>query len=451
MENDKDLEESKINEEMNEEDENENENKINEEMKEKKEKEEEKRKDSGLDLTDDKDFEHMKEELNKATNFIDYFCVVGLPPKVFLESWLYESNVEELNEKYKDNLQPKITSSFPPFEKQTIAFDESVISHCFPKGFNAVKSLKQPKIKIFSFILDNNYFNLNFPQKYLTCLICYENITKYKELLDTYKIYLKDSSEKKEEGKKDNNIPKKEKEEIKGNLTVKNLAQFFAKEGLIKGILDPTINEPKNDILHKNIKLKDPNIYIPKCLMVMSLYPYFAEYETILTEVYNYSLIEEEKEIEPILDKTLTSIGLNNNTIEQIRNTPTMVNLELHTNKDDSNKILIPIDKIIENLLIELPVPPRGIFSVDYTLINKERKLKQNLMNELPLVDINLKRLFTFDIKEIVDMYHNLFLETRILFFSEDIQSLNMFIYGLLSLLYPFQYQYQVVTILPHL
>ena len=94
-------------------------------------------------------------------------------------------------------------------------------------------------------------------------------------------------------------------------------------------------------------------------------------------------------------------------------------------------------------------MPPRGIFSVEYTLINEERKLKQNLMNELPLVDINLKRLFTFDIKEIVDMYHNLFLETRILFFSEDIQSLNMYIFGLLSLLYPFQYQYQVVTILP--
>ena len=457
MENDKDLEDNKINEEMNEEDE--NENKINEEMneneehkkKEKKEKEEEKRKDSGLDLTDDKDFEHMKEELNKATNFIDYFCVVGLPPKVFLESWLYESNVEELNEKYKDNLQPKITSTFPPFEKQTIAFDDSVISHCFPKGFNAVKSSKQPKTKIFSFILDNNYFNLNFPQKYLTCLICYENITKYKELLDTYKIYLKDSSEKKEEGKKDNNnIPKKQKEEVKGKLSVKNLAQFFSKEGMIKGILDPRANESKNDILHKDIKLKDPNIYIPKCLMVMSLYPYFAEYETILTEVYNYSLIGEEKQIESALDKTLSTKNvLNNTTLEGVRTSPTMANIEPHIQKDDSDKILIPIDKIIENLVIELPVPPRGIFSVDYTLINEERKLKQNLMNELPLIDINLKRLFTFDIKEIVDMYHNLFLETRILFFSEDIQSLNMFIYGLLSLLYPFQYQYQVVTILP--
>ena len=31
------------------------------------------------------------------------------------------------------------------------------------------------------------------------------------------------------------------------------------------------------------------NIYIPKCLVVMSLYPYFGEFEKILNEVYNYS------------------------------------------------------------------------------------------------------------------------------------------------------------------
>ena len=61
--------------------------------------EEIKRVDSGLDLTGDKNFEHMKEELDKAINFIDYFLVVGLPPKVFMESWLYQLDVDGLNEK----------------------------------------------------------------------------------------------------------------------------------------------------------------------------------------------------------------------------------------------------------------------------------------------------------------------------------------------------------------
>ena len=207
----KDLDVNKINEEPDEDDE--NENKINEENKEeKKEKEEkEKRKDSGLDLTDDKDFEHMKEELDKATNFIDYFLVVGLPQKIFMEKWLYESTLEELNEKFKENWQPKVASYFPPFEKHTIAFDDSVILHCFPTGFKAISSPTQPKSKIFSFILDNNYYNLNFPQKYLTCLIIYENLNKYKELYDIYEMYMN-----KEEIKvKDKEIPKKKEKEKK--------------------------------------------------------------------------------------------------------------------------------------------------------------------------------------------------------------------------------------------
>ena len=377
--------------------------------------EKEKSVDSGLDLTDDQNFERLKEELDKANNFIDYFLVVGLSPKIFMEKWLYNSDVDYLNEKFKDNFQPKVISSFPNYEKHTIAFDDSVISHCFPNGFKAIISSEQPKTKVFSFILDNNYFNLNFPQKYLTCLICYENILKYKKLYDAYKQY-------KKEDKKENEI---------------------------KEIFDKINNNINNefDESKENNEINS-NIYIPKCLMVMSLYPYFAEFEKILTEIYKYSLIiEQEKNVIKEDEVKLQKDEVQNFEIID------MNQLEGKQEKKefniDINKITVPMDKIIENLLIELPVPPRGIFKVKYTLINQERELKQNLMNQLPIVDINLKRLFTFDVKEIVKMYHNLFLETRILFFSENIQLLNMYIFGLLSLLYPFQYQYQVVTILP--
>ena len=412
--------ENKINEDLIEEDEiikeeEKEDEKDKENEKEIKEEEEEvKSIDSGLDLTDDKNFEHMKEELDKATNFIDYFLVVGLPPKIFMEDWLYNSDINSLNEKFKDNYQPKVISYFPNFEKHTIAFDDSVISHCFPNGFKAIISPRKPKTKVFSFILDNNYFNLNFPQKYLTCLICYESIIKYKELYDSYNHYM------------NNDNKEKEINEIKDE--------------------DKAINQSE-DKSKQNLEINS-NIYIPKCLMIMSLYPYFAEYEKILTEIYKYSLIKEQKNSTFKRMETNPQVKINSNlTIVK----PSLIEAKTEKNEIiiDEEKITVPMDKIIENLLIELPVPPRGFFTVEYTLINQERELKQNLMNELPLVDINLKRLFTFEIKEIVDMYHNLFLETRILFFSENIQSLNMYIFGLLALLYPFQYQYQVVTILP--
>ena len=169
--------ENKIIEEFNEDDEViKEEEKEKENEKDNKEQEEIKRVDSGLDLTNDKNYEHMKEELDKAINFIDYFVVVGLPPKTFMEEWLYELDIDKLNEKFKGDYQPKVTSYFPNYEKHTIAFEDSVVLHCFPNGFKAIMSNKQPKTKVFSFILDNNYYNLNFPRKYLTCLICYENI-----------------------------------------------------------------------------------------------------------------------------------------------------------------------------------------------------------------------------------------------------------------------------------
>ena len=298
--------------------------------------------------------------------------------------------MDELNKKYKSELSPKIISSFPPFEKKTISFDESILMHCYPNGYQIIKSSSQPKPVVFSFILDNNYYNLNYPQKYLTCLICYENIVQYKLLNEQEKIFCSDDEEEKKNNKFD--------------ISSKN-----------------TFNLAIDQI-------KDPEIYIPKCLLIMSLCPYFGEFEKILMEIYNYSLgIIPNNENETVKERVRSSKILNN--------------------KKD---IYDPIDKIIENLLIELPVPPRGFTTIEYSLNNRKRVIKQNAMNELPLININLKKIFLdFQVKDIITIYNYLFLEGRLLFFSKDIDILNLYIYGFLSLLYPFQYQYQIVTILP--
>ena len=134
----------------------------------------------------EKEYQKLVEELNKANNLLDYFLVVGVPPDIFHQNWLYQSNLEELNTKYKKELEPKVISYFPPITKKTISFDESIINHCFPNGYNLIKSYEQPRPKLFSFILDNNYYNLNFPKKYLSCLVFYEKITQYKVLYDEY-------------------------------------------------------------------------------------------------------------------------------------------------------------------------------------------------------------------------------------------------------------------------
>ena len=342
-------------------------------------------------FSENDDYKHLKEELDKGNNFIDYFLVVGVEPNIFLNRWLYDSDLETLNKDYKNKLEPKIISSFPQFEKHTISFDESILLHCFPNGYKLIQTSKRPQPKLFSFILDNNYFNLNYPQKYLTCLICYESIAQYRMLYEQNK-----------------RLPKNEENKKKYE----------------------NITENDYDKIRNTTKNKD--IYIPKCLLFMSLCPHFGEFEKILIEIYNYSQ------------------GIKYINTPTIVQTPEKKSEEINLKDITNIEINIPIDKIIENLLIELPIPPRGFSTVEYSLNDEKQIIAQSKMNELPLVNINLKRLFIdFEVKEILDIYNILFLEGRILFFSKYIELLNIYIYGFLSLLYPFQYQYQIVTILP--
>ena len=357
----------------------------------------------------EKAYQALIEELNKANNLLDYFVVIGVPPDIFTQDWLYETSLEELNTKYKEKLEPKIISYFPPITKETISFDESIINHCFPNGYNLIEDDEQPKTQIFSFILDNNYYNLNFPKKYLSCLVFYEKLEQYKEL---YKEYLK--------------ICPKSKEQV---------------------IEEKKDEDDKDDKEEDDIS-EEGDIYIPKCIVVMSLYPYFGEFEIILNEIYNYSLgisleIKEKKPEEN--KKSISPMKTGRKTVKVARSKAIYSKI-----KKKKKDIVIPIDKIIENLLIELPVPPRGIYRLEYTLNNRNRKLHQNEMNQLPYVDINLKKIFAdFEIKDIIDIYRHLFLETRLLFFSENIELLNIYIFSFLTFLYPFDYQYQIVTILP--
>ena len=382
----------------------------------------------------EKEYQKLIEELNKANNLLDYFLVIGVPPEICIQDWLYQSDLSELNTKYKKDLEPKVISYFPPITKKTISFDESIINHCFPKGFSLIKSNEQPKNKLFSFILDNNYYNLNFPKKYLSCLVFYEKITQYKIL---HEEYIKNSIELLEQTTDNQKILDKIDNLYKNN----DLSSTSIPISSCSFV--PTRS---NTTCSKNVV--DDNIYIPKCLVIMSLYPYFSEFERILNEIYNYSLgISFETNNRKIEPKN------NNNEVRNFSRqtiTPTMNRNEITMNKVSNNEITIPVDKIIENLVIEVPVPPRGIYRMEYSLNNHRRKLHQNEMNQLPYVDINLKKIFAdFDIKYIIDIYRHLFLETRLLFFSENVELLNIYIFSFLSFLYPFDYQYQIVTILP--
>ena len=304
-----------------------------------------------------------KKYFEDDNNFIDYFLIIGAKPEICKCDYLYKSNSpDEIN----DNLIPQIISKFPNFDKKNVVVESTMINQIFPKGFKIKESETQPEPYFYCLVLDNQLYSAIYTRKYLSCLIIYESIEKYKILNDNYK-------------------------------SEENESEFMK-------IIRNVIKSKKEANSPQNYKYK--KYYIPKCLCIVSVHPHIDKFEDILRTVYDLSLSN---------------------------NYPTLF-----------------MDHIIEKLIIETPKIPRGLKRIILKFPNKEIELTEKKMNELPSVNINLAH--TFDIlsaNNVVGIYKYLLYETKIIFFSENLYNLTNTILSFLILLYPFNYQFQTVSILP--
>jgi len=128
----------------------------------------------------------IESKLNEGHNFVDYFLTIGSNPSIFKNNWLYESDISTLNTKYQESIKPIMINRFPSKDKAILGFDDGIIYHCFPEGFKVYEFNKQPEYKIFSILLDNNNYSINYPFKYVVCLKFFESINQYKKLYDKY-------------------------------------------------------------------------------------------------------------------------------------------------------------------------------------------------------------------------------------------------------------------------
>lgn len=293
----------------------------------------------------------MKSHLDKEGNLIDYFLVCGLSPSKCEEESLYSVSPDSS----PLEIAPEILSKLPPFDKTNIGIDEGILNYLFPEGFGIKQYKSPPKPHFFSFILDNNFFSYEQPQKYVSCLLVYEPLTKYK--------YLQQYS-------KDN----------------KAAPRF-------------SVTNKKSPYYHL------VNYYIPKCLCLVSIYPFINTHHKILNSLYNYSAV---------------------------------------------NNLTVPIEKFISSLIIEVPLPPRGLYRVDYQLMNEKIELYNTKMNELPFTNFNLKKIcFSFSFLQISEIYKHILLETKIIFFSKDVNALCHIILGFIALIYPLKYPFQIASSVP--
>ena len=297
----------------------------------------------------------IKNLFESGNNLIDYFLLCGCEPykllkekKIFNLSEDKDKNLNTLSELIK----PKILSKFPEFDNCNNVINDEILSYCFPYGFQPYYDDSGNKITEYSFsvILDNNIFSSEFPQKYMTCLLFYENLEQYKNLFD----------------------------EIFGNENISSI--------------NPEIIN----------KLK--YYFIPKSLVIISKYPYTSIFPEILSSIYNYSL---------------------------------------------SNEHQIPIEKIITNLVIEVPMAPRGLSYIDFTLINTDITLKRTDNNKMLLTDIDLRNFYgLLSLDNQIEVLKHLLYGSKIIIFSENINNITETMISFLFLLFPFKYPFYITSLL---
>lgn len=356
-----------------------------------------------MSANDSECLKNLIKEIDKGNNFIDFFLTIGLSTKLLFDDWLYENSIETIKE--SKLFEPELINKFPPVDKSTINIDENIINHCFPNGYFPVESQVKPKEVHFSLILDNSYYGVQFPQKYISCIIFYESFESY------YKVYqrLKMASFNKENFKTEP-LHKQETSSFSGPFASYSKSENIDEKNLLSSNSNQVYlnfaEESNSRLSYSNIRNKFKNYYAPKCICLVSVHPFLDDYSRILSGI-----------------------------------------LKFVTN---NSRVLKPIEKIIDNLVLEVPVPPRGLYKVEFSFFNEKYVLTQPKTNNLPMTNYKFPLMFSLlDLSSILEVFKHIILETRIAFFSSSINYLTPVIQGFIQTIFPFRYSYQYITVLP--
>ena len=363
----------------------------------------------------------LKESLETGNNLIDHFLICGVDPSICQDDDLYDLTSENYLEQLEKKLSnPKIISKFPEFDNNNDSIDEGILSYCFPNGFKQIKSeFKMKERNIFSIILDNNLFSSEYPQKYLTCCLFYEKISLYKKLQEEIEKKLIEEelgeTSYKDDSEIDQFTPKRDQPGTisQKHLKIPTLRLPIDNNGslLMKISTDnyssgnKTSRESKTTNTSPFFKLK--YYYIPKCICIVSVHPYIKLFQKLLLKIY-----------EQIFDQNAKPLN-------------------------------IPIEKYITNLIIEVPHPPRGLYSIEYTLFDNKITLDNTPNNKILKCAIDLKKInnnIKFDM--ILEIIKHILFCSKILFFSLNKIYLTDVILSFLYLIFPFKYPFQVTSLL---
>ena len=318
-------------------------------------------------------------------NLFQQFFIIGLEPKI-----THLINKIELKAIPEPLIGPKIITKYPNIDLPYINIPDSlIISHCFPNGFkNTIIECEENSINEKLNVTHDFIFSLDNYQ------MNKESSIRIKKLY--YICYL-----------------------------------FYEKIGNYMNCITFRKNNEQNINFNK--------IYlIPKVICISSFNPFIQQSKLLLHYIKKY-----------VDNNNYNKLSDNNN------------------NNINAIEDRLPLEKIIEGLIYNLPGLPRANFVMK---INKNNFVSDNQLNiesyfnenekEIifensspnkkmkPIINYTLLMKF-FKIEEIFEIIKCIILEEPILFFCNNIEYLTYIIEGILSLIYPFEYHYPVIAVLP--
>ena len=110
----------------------------------------------------------------------------------------------------------------------------------------------------------------------------------------------------------------------------------------------------------------------------------------------------------------------------------------------------LPLERFIANFVSEVPLPPRGQVEVKVALPEKVVMISRSPKNELPGLNFSLRPLVQLlSIDNIVTIFGCLLVEAKVALVSRHLSLLTPVASGLLSLLFPFDWQGAFIPIMP--
>jgi hypothetical protein len=163
-------------------------------------------------------------------------------------------------------------------------------------------------------------------------------------------------------------------------------------------------------------------MYAPKCICLLSHYPFLAQFRAFLIGLFRANLIPSK----------VTLAG-------DAKLTP------------PPPRAQVPLERILSNFLHEVPVPPLGQVEVQYAIGDSAVSFKRAPANDpLSLSYVPVRHVFDYlDLTNAELVWLAVLLERQILVLSSHLSVLTVFAEALLGLIYPFQWRHVYIPLLP--